>query len=719
MNHPRYPLSLIMVVLLLLPAGCGFKALKTAEDESWRTEAANALFNQAEAHFNQEEFTQAIDAFSLYLSQYPKSPLADAALLKLGAAHRHLGQNSQALNHFKRLLESMPNSPLAAEAQLECMAIFYESGQYAEIFQIATGFLEKPISQSQRIRGCRILADAYLAAGQPADAIPFYDQALKLTSGAAQQEILAGLKAAIAKIDRSETELFLDSLPESSARGYLLFHLGQLDAASESFDTALAAFKRFVESYPENELVPEARRLIEEISTRFVFEPHSLGCLLPLSGRYEAYGQQALRGIELALSRFQKDEAKVPVKMVVRDTHSDPRQALEALKELADAGVGAVVGPIVMAEQVAPVAQAMGLPVMAMTQKEKITEAGSFIFRNFLTPEMQARAIVSYATHTLGLSRFAVLYPEETYGKTFMNLFWDEVIANSASVVGVEGYDARQTDFADPIQKLVGLFYPIPTDLRSAVPIVFTPRQPVERKEGGPLLAGAAFSGPIRKIMGVYADRQEEVAVEPSSLKPAGQKPVVDFEAVFIPDSPKTAGLIIPQLAYYDVQNIYLLGTNIWHSDYLIKISRPYVDRAIIADGFFSDSQDPAIASFVKLFEETYSLAPDIIAATAYDNAMLLMNIINQPGVRLRSDIRDRLLAMPPFQGVTGNTRFKPNGDVSKEIFLLGIKDGRFVELERLNPDPVDSLEILRPEGPTGDQPGPAAQGNGDEAAQP
>ena len=54
---------------------------------------------------------------------------------------------------------------------------------------------------------------------------------------------------------------------------------------------------------------------------------------------------------------------------------------------------------------------------------------------------MQVKTLVSYAVEKLGLNTFAILYPDENYGKTFMNLFWDEVIANGGKVVGVESYD--------------------------------------------------------------------------------------------------------------------------------------------------------------------------------------------------------------------------------------------------------------------------------------
>jgi len=49
-------------------------------------------------------------------------------------------------------------------------------------------------------------------------------------------------------------------------------------------------------------------------------------------------------------------------------------------------------------------------------------------------PKMQVEAIVSYAIEVLGISRFAILYPDDKYGTTFMGLFQDEVEAYQGEV---------------------------------------------------------------------------------------------------------------------------------------------------------------------------------------------------------------------------------------------------------------------------------------------
>ena len=55
----------------------------------------------------------------------------------------------------------------------------------------------------------------------------------------------------------------------------------------------------------------------------------------------------------------------------------------------------------------------------------------------------------------------------------------------------------------------------------------------------------------------------------------------MDFEALLVPDAPKLLGLVIPQLAYYDIVNTTLLGTNLWYSDKLLKDAGEYAQGAV------------------------------------------------------------------------------------------------------------------------------------------
>jgi ABC-type branched-subunit amino acid transport system substrate-binding protein len=157
--------------------------------------------------------------------------------------------------------------------------------------------------------------------------------------------------------------------------------------------------------------------------------------------------------------------------------------------------------------------------------------------------------------------------------------------------------------------------------------------------------------------------------------------PNANFEAVFIPDSPDKAGLIIPQFAYYGVRNIYLLGTNLWHSDKMIQMTASQIQGAIIPDGFFEYSASENVTRFVGEFEKSYGYTPGFIEAVSYDTAMILFNLANQPDVKSPEDMKQKLLAMPAYPGVTGITSFDPNGEAVKDIYLLKIIGDKFKEI--------------------------------------
>jgi ABC-type branched-subunit amino acid transport system substrate-binding protein len=155
----------------------------------------------------------------------------------------------------------------------------------------------------------------------------------------------------------------------------------------------------------------------------------------------------------------------------------------------------------------------------------------------------------------------------------------------------------------------------------------------------------------------------------------------VDFDALFIPDAPSKTGLIIPQLAFYDVKNIYLLGTNLWHARDLIELSRPFVQGAIIPEGFFPESASEEVHAFSAAFETAYGEQPGFIEAIAYDSARMLLEIVGRSENMPRSGIRNALSRLTEFRGVTGLTSFLPDGEARKRLYLLTVRGDGFVEL--------------------------------------
>lgn len=642
------PINIIVILIAAIFLwSCGLKTGFVKVDPE------DQLFYMAEKKFQTESYEEALEAFNEYLFRYPDRPMASAALLKIGDIHKALGNHAKARNVYKRLISEYPDSNFVADAKIKIIVTFYNQGEYSEVIDRAAIFLKKAVSMDNIIRTYVLLGDTYLAMGSPTDAVNYYAIAYSKSEDPEKKIVIGKLIEAIRKLGSEEIVFLLKRLEHMLPTGYLMYQLGIKNAEEDKYDEALKVLSVFIEKFPDHENVQQAKGLIAEINKKSIYSRYTIGCLFPLSGFYKTYGKRALKGVELALSQFSSQKTQPSIKLIIKDTGSDPVKTVLAAKELFDENIAAIIGPIITAESAALEAQDKGIPIITLTQKGNITDIGDYVFRNFFTPEMQVKALVSYAVEKLGLNTFAILYPDENYGKTFMNLFWDEVIANGGKVVGVESYDPANTDFAGPIKKLVGLYHEVPEDLRETV-------VPIPDDEN--------------KIIENIEDEENEIDEEP--------KAIVDFDAIFVPDAPKKAGLIIPQLAFYDAGDTHLLGTNLWHSASLIEMARQYVQGAIMTDGFFAESSSKHVRDFVKNFQETFNEKPGFIEAVAYDTASILFQMVSRPDIRFRGVLKNRLKELTDFRGATGSTIFDENGDVLKELYLLQVEGRRFVELE-------------------------------------
>jgi len=63
-------------------------------------------------------------------------------------------------------------------------------------------------------------------------------------------------------------------------------------------------------------------------------------------------------------------------------------------------------------------------------------------------------------------------------------------------------------------------------------------------------------------------------------------KPRIDFDALFIADGAKNGGLIASTLAYFDVEDVPLLGTHLWNDNALIERGQRFVEGAVFADSY-------------------------------------------------------------------------------------------------------------------------------------
>jgi branched-chain amino acid transport system substrate-binding protein len=684
--------SFLLLGLFLIPA-CAPSRVSTRQGVPFSAESIEALkrFEKAEHLFQEQAYLEALDIYKDYLREFPGGSLADTALMKIGLVYMAVEDYPQARQAFESLVSHYPHSPFVEDARLNVIVTYDKEGDYRSAERYAGSALRSAQTPHQAFRIHNLMGYTYSASNQFKDGIESFMKAYQLASGQERAETLSKVKELITYLKEPELKSLLETYGDSIPGGYLRLQLAREYASEDLVDMAMNVLSDMIRLFPQHEEVETARALMEELESRMRVNPFLIGCILPLTGPYGTFGNRALTGIELALQRFNGQPDVNPMQLLIQDSKGDPNETAMALETLAlTHGVVGIIGPMITSESAAIKAQALRVPIMTLTQKPNITLTGDYVFRDFLTLSLQVKAIVNYAVGDLNLQKFAVLYPEERYGVSFMNRFWDELISRGAEVVGIESYGTEQTDFSDAIKKLVGLYYPRPE------------RPPGEeiRDEG----VRERFLEPEEKTGRVatqdtpeaaddrFSDQGELPQEDQGALEEEDQEqwskqkeepePIIDFEAIFIPDGFEKVGLIAPQLLFHDVADILLLGTNLWHSEKLIEMARGYVQGAIVPDGFFVNSPSPRVRDFVNSYQEVFGSLPAFLEAQAYDAAWILFEAANKPGVRSRRTLKEAIMEVKDFPGVTGVTSFDETGDVDKDLYLLRIEGGRFVQIK-------------------------------------
>ncbi|MDY6824242.1 MAG: penicillin-binding protein activator [Thermodesulfobacteriota bacterium] len=657
-----------LYIVLMITAAMAFNACapRSIQEALERSAPGDALFDEAETLFEKGDYNKAFGAYETYLAKYPDGRRAPAALMKTGAILSVREDYEKARTRYQQLIEKFSDSPFVEDARISILVTWYNQAAYQKVLDYAEAIEDKEVSDDCVARKYAVIGDTYETMGRPMDAAYVYISALRKLDKANRNKILIKLDQVTSAMAPESLQSLLAGVKDLDYRGYLTCLLAEKYIDREAYERAETVLNGFIDNFPDNRYADKARGLMQSIEKASHYERHALGCVLPLTGKYKVFGNRALDGIQFAFRQFLADHSgnafDPPVKLVIEDSGSDKAQAVTAVKKLIEQKkVAAIIGPLITSEAAILEAQKRHVPIIALTQEQDIPAIGDYVFRNFLTPDMQVRALVSYAVDTLGMNRFAVLYPDEEYGRVFANKFWDRVMEKGADIVGFEAYNPRETDFAGPIRKLVGLYYDVPEELAEDIKAyrqAFMEKSPDEIKP------------PDSEEMDSAEEMSEDGEEEPAA--------VVDFDAVFVPDGPSNVGLILPQLAYHDIVDTLFMGTNLWHSRQLIDMAGRYAEGAVLPTGFWADSGLHTVQKFCREYDAFFGKKPTFIPAVTYDSACILFDIITDSNVRYRSSIKNRLGMLRDYPGVTGDTTFDETGDVHKNLPLLKIRRKRF-----------------------------------------
>jgi ABC-type branched-subunit amino acid transport system substrate-binding protein len=405
---------------------------------------------------------------------------------------------------------------------------------------------------------------------------------------------------------------------------------------------AMSGLMELLVDYPGQ--IPDERiqAIYGRLRDRLLVSANTIGAVLPLSGRYGVYGQKALQGIQAALGFLSAPTGLQPpteYTLVVKDSGADPVQAAQAVRDLAESQqVVAIIGPIFSrtSHAAARAAQESGTPMISLSPDPEIPSLGANVFRRSLLDSQQITSLVRLVYDRFMMSRFAFLYPDSPYGREMMNLFWDEIDKRGGEIVAAESFPPGQTDFGPQIRAMVGL--------------------------------------------------NRKMTPEELALKEAGEevelKPIIDFDALFIPADFQTVGLLAPQLAFYDVNDVLLVGTDGWNSPWLVELGEHYVEGALFTGGYINDLKTPEVKELSEKYWLTFGEDPQALAVQAYDSARIVRAGIDSGVVRDRTSLREFLLNLKEFPSAEGPLTTSEDGDIQQTPYLLTVLDGRIEKFE-------------------------------------
>lgn len=640
-------------------ASCAHHSVE--QDTPSQTEVA-ALFGKAENAFRARDYGRASLGYKKIRNQHPGTRQARLSQYRLGSIAYQRKNYEQAAQYFSEMLKPAADGSLigidefkldavynlaACEFQLKRFERAYESLGLINLALVPPGdtkktemiyaLIERTARKLKDTPGLIAVLSAYVQLPLPAE-----------TSRKLREE-LAGL------IGATSEHGSLEKLLSGGAGGRLRpISLVQDEMTRDQIRNQIrklsgeAPDKGIFGAVDSTPLSLESTRVIRVGSG-------TVGVLLPLTGKFSAVGKRALDSIALSSALFDPSSGS-KLKLFFADTKSNEVAAELALVQLVEEhNISVVIGPLTSKEAFAVAKRAQELEVinLSLAPREGITDVGPFVFQNALTPKVQVESLVEFCIQEKGYRRFGILASHDPFGTDMAYRFWDAVEKNGAAVVSFESYAPEDTDFQVPIQKLVGLHQS-------------------EKYRKTELTKIADFQKELKKKNPKQRERRIRL------------QPIVDFDALFMPDGAKVVSQIVPNLAYFDVRDLPLLGTAEWGTGQLFRrVGKPVIG-SFFPVALHPDTRRPAQFAFISQYREALGALPDLLSSQAFEAVAVVVAALAKADSGSARDIASTLSEMQNFESPLGDLSFDEKRVAIRRLPIFTIDPaGSLVEVSK------------------------------------
>lgn len=347
-----------------------------------------------------------------------------------------------------------------------------------------------------------------------------------------------------------------------------------------------------------------------------------IGIIASLTGELQSWGEDSLRGAQLAVDEFNAagglDGKKV--QLVIEDTASKPEVGKSAaIKLIGEDQVLGLLGEVSsgITIQAAAVAQEEGVPIVAIgATKVEVTQAGAAVFRACFTDNFQGAAIAKFAYDELGLRNVAVMTDKkQPYSVGLSDVFKQAFESFGGKIATEEFYESGGNfDFKAQL-----------TNVKSANP------------------DGLFCSGYFTEV-GPIARQREQVGL-----------------------------------------NVPMIGGDGWDSSKLLDSGGAGIIGGYFLNHYHNSEDRAEVKEFVSKFKAKYNMEPaTAMGALGYDAALVMLDALKRTKELNSRSLMESIAGTNEVRGVSGTISIGADGNAQKPALMLKVEKGGFLAYKQI-----------------------------------
>ncbi len=590
--------------------------------------AAEDDFNRALILYRNRDYEQA-KVILLAAAARSDHPQRTASLYLLAKTFEQLQDDGNAQSYADRLIRDYPGSRYRPYAHFLKGRILYQKNDLTGAFSELIWAVETAGSVEFQ-RRCEAAATEVLRAG----------------------------------IAPAQFELLYGSHPWKNARPILNILRIQLTYQAGESSRAATLADEFLASKPEPRYRLIAEKLKEQVSQKPV-PPFRVGVIMPVSGYFAEEAREFLAGAGLALSR--RKSPSPPVEVLLGDSQGSTAETVKLTLDLLEKNINVVIGELEgdKSAVIAGMVQQSGTPLLIPTATDDgLTVRSRTVFQLNSPLKTRTSALAEFAVRTLGMRTFAVLAPEDDYGRAMASSFVAAVKQQGGIIITQQWFHPDSSNFMSQIEAIreAGFRYGVGDSLRKTGRAADQTQVDAEYDR---LDRNSRYRSPNRDGL----VKNTKIALR-------------SIDGLFVPMYEEHIPFLASQLALYNIKAGLLSGDRCYNLE-LLREQQQYLDKMIFVSGYYFSDTDFEYTEFADAYRQAVGVLPGPMAAYGYNVMNLLLEAV-ESGITTKSELIRYLADTDDYFGIGTMIKLKNADHVNQFVNILQFLNGDVYRMNEL-----------------------------------